>query len=163
MRTSRRDRARERQPPRGKSLARDPRSGKEEVRFQDVPAYWFHHRCYPAKATEDYLIMSRTGTEFVNTKTGEWTLHHWVRGACLYGIMPANGSALRPPASLFLLHRCQDVRVHGVGARELVGEPVRCGRPPTRQRLTVIVVDAAAAFPEPGNRTLQGEWPTYRG
>jgi len=83
---------------------RDPGSGKEEKKFDDIPAYWFHHRCYPAKATEDYLIMSRTGTEFVDLKTGEWTLHHWVRGACLYGIMPANGCCMRRniPAPVYI-------------------------------------------------------------
>ena len=88
----------------GEILARDPGSGKEEVKFDDIPAYWFHHRCYPAKATEDYLIMSRTGTEFVDIKTGEWTLHHWVRGACLYGIMPANGLLYAPqhPCSCYI-------------------------------------------------------------
>ena len=80
----------------GEILARNPGSGKEEKKYDDIPAYWFHHRCYPAKATEDYLIMSRTGTEFVDLKTGQWTLHHWVRGACLYGIMPANGLLYAP-------------------------------------------------------------------
>ena len=65
----------------GEIVARNPGSGKEEKRLEDIPAYWFHHRCYPAKATENYLIMSRTGTEFVDLKTGKMTLHHWVRSA----------------------------------------------------------------------------------
>ena len=122
----------------GEILALDPGSGKEEKKYDDVPAYWFHHRCYPAKATEDYLIMSRTGTEFVDLKTGEWTLHHWVRGACLYGVMPANGLLVRAATSLFLLHRRQDVRVHCAGSCQLVAARAaahprrpaveRCGR-----------------------------------
>ena len=37
----------------GEIVARNPGSGKEEVKFHDIPAYWFHHRCYPAKATEN--------------------------------------------------------------------------------------------------------------
>ena len=87
-----------------KSWPAIPGRAKEEVKYDDIPAYWFHHRCYPAKATEDYLIMSRTGMEFVNIKTGEWTLHHWVRGACLYGIMPANGLLYAPqhPCSCYI-------------------------------------------------------------
>ncbi len=71
--------------------------GEELASFPPTEeAYWFHHRCYPAKATEDYLLLSRTGIEFVDLKTREWTLHHWVRGACLYGIMPANGMVYAP-------------------------------------------------------------------
>ncbi|MCH2209051.1 MAG: PQQ-binding-like beta-propeller repeat protein [Lentisphaerales bacterium] len=71
--------------------------GEEVLSFEpDKEAYFFHHRCYPAKATEDYLLLSRTGIEFVDLKTKEWTLHQWVRGACLYGIMPANGMVYSP-------------------------------------------------------------------
>ena len=71
--------------------------GKEVINFKpDEEAYFFHHRCYPAKATEDYLLLSRTGVEFVDLKTKKWTLHQWVRGACLYGIMPANGMIYSP-------------------------------------------------------------------
>lgn len=71
--------------------------GQEMISFKpDKESYWFHHRCYRAKATEDYLLLSRTGVEFVDLKTKEWTLHHWVRGACLYGIMPANGMLYSP-------------------------------------------------------------------
>ena len=44
-------------------------SGQVENSFDcDVKAYWCHHRCHPGRSTEDYLILSRTGTEFVNLK-----------------------------------------------------------------------------------------------
>ena len=142
----------------GEILARDPGSGKEEVKFHDIPAYWFHHRCYPAKATEDYLIMSRTGTEFVNVKTGEWTLHHWVRGACLYGIMPANGLLYAPqhPCSCYI-----GAKMYGFTALAPANTSERALQPiPEDQRLTV-VGDPATAFPEK-NPHKPGEWPTYR-
>jgi len=60
------------------------------------PWNWFHHRCYPGKATEDYLLMSRTGIEMIDLESSKWTMHHWVRGACLFGIMPANGLIYAP-------------------------------------------------------------------
>ena len=63
----------------------------------DVNTYWFHHRCYRGKATEKYLLMSRTGIEYVDPETGHWDTNHWVRGGCLYGIMPANGLTYAPP------------------------------------------------------------------
>lgn len=142
----------------GEIVARNPGSGQEETRFEDIPAYWFHHRCYPAKATEDYLIMSRTGTEFVNLKTGEMTLHHWVRGACLFGIMPANGLLYAPqhPCSCYI-----GAKMFGLTAlapansSELALKPV-----PDEQRLRV-QGDAQAGFPK---QQVQepGEWPTYR-
>ncbi|MHB8898553.1 MAG: outer membrane protein assembly factor BamB family protein [Thermoguttaceae bacterium] len=142
----------------GEILARNPASGKEEVLFQDVPAYWFHHRCYPAKATEDYLIMSRTGTEFVNVKTGEWTLHHWVRGACLYGVMPANGLLYAPqhPCSCYI-----GAKMYGFTALAPANSSQRALQPvPDDQRLTA-VGGQASAFPKQQPHE-PGEWPTYR-
>lgn len=142
----------------GEILARNPGSGQEEVKFQDIPAYWFHHRCYPAKATEDYLIMSRTGVEFVDIKTGQWTLHHWVRGACLYGIMPANGLLYAPqhPCSCYI-----GAKMYGFTALAPAGSSQRVLQPiPDDRRLTVYG-ETGSAFPK---QQVQepGEWPTYR-
>ncbi len=142
----------------GEITARNPASGKEEKKYNDIPAYWFHHRCYPAKSTEDYLIMSRTGTEFVDVKTGEWTLHHWVRGACLYGIMPANGLLYAPqhPCSCYI-----GAKMYGFTALAPSNWTYRALQPvPDEQRLTV-ASDAKAAFPKQQAQT-PGEWPTYR-
>jgi len=60
------------------------------------PWNWFHHRCYPGKATENYLLMSRTGIEMIDLESSAWTMHHWARGACLFGILPANGLVYAP-------------------------------------------------------------------
>jgi outer membrane protein assembly factor BamB len=77
----------------------NPLTGKVEKEFAvDVqPDFWFHQRCYRAKATERFLIPAATGTEYIDPKTGHWDLNHWVRGGCLYGIMPANGLTYVPP------------------------------------------------------------------
>jgi len=87
-----------RTPQTGTVWGRDPRTGEVKVEFApDVETHWFHHRCYRAKATEKYLLTSRTGIEFVDFRNQHWTCHHWVRGACLYGIMPGNGMVYSPP------------------------------------------------------------------
>lgn len=142
----------------GEILARNPGSGKEDVKFHDIPAYWFHHRCYPAKATEDYLIMSRTGTEFVDLKTGQWTLHHWVRGACLYGVMPANGLLYAPqhPCSCYI-----GAKMYGFTALAPADSSQRALVPTGDDRRLTVFGDESAAFP---NQQPQepGEWPTYR-
>lgn len=83
----------------------DLHTGELKKRFlPDVETYWFHHRCYRGKATEDYLLMSRTGIEFIDPKAETWTINHWVRGACLYGILPANGLIYAPqhPCACYL-------------------------------------------------------------
>jgi outer membrane protein assembly factor BamB len=82
----------------GVMIGRDPATGEVRKQFlPDVETHWFHHRCYRAKATDEYILTSRTGIEFVDPDTEHWQCHHWVRGACLYGIMPANGMIYNPP------------------------------------------------------------------
>lgn len=141
----------------GDILARNPGSGKEEKSFTDIPAYWFHHRCYPAKATEDYLIMSRTGTEFVDVRTGEWTLHHWVRGACLYGIMPANGLLYAPqhPCACYI-----GAKMYGFTALAPASGQ-RAMLPTAEDQRLRTLGDAPPAFPKEQAQEA-GEWPTYR-
>lgn len=74
-----------------------------QVRFtraQDQSFYKIlmgHHRCYRNKATMNYLLLGRDGTEYVDVKTGTLQDHHWFRGTCQYGVMPANGLTYSPP------------------------------------------------------------------
>jgi outer membrane protein assembly factor BamB len=65
----------------------------------DVETFFMHQRCYPSKATNQYLIPSWTGTEFIDVDREHWNIHHWVRGSCVYGVMPCNGLLYAPPHS----------------------------------------------------------------
>ena len=80
-------------------VALDPRTGKVKKRLSTREALdqGHHHRCYRNKATTRYLITGRRGAEFVDLASGENLRHHWVRGTCRYGIMPANGLLYAPP------------------------------------------------------------------
>jgi len=81
----------------GTMTGRDLQTGEVKREFSpNVETHWFHHRCYRAKATDKYLLFSRTGIEFIDHATENWTCHHWVRGACHYGIMPCNGLVYAP-------------------------------------------------------------------
>ena len=81
----------------GTMTGRDLHTGEVKSEFApDVETHWFHHRCYRAKATDKYLLFSRTGIEFIDHAAEHWTCHHWVRGACHYGIMPCNGLIYAP-------------------------------------------------------------------
>ncbi|HIG26282.1 MAG TPA: hypothetical protein EYQ50_00190 [Verrucomicrobiales bacterium] len=136
----------------------DPKTGVEALSFNpSEAAFWFHHRCFPAKATEDYILLSRTGIEFIDVKKKEWTLHHWVRGACLYGIMPANGLVYAPP------HPCAcyiGSKLFGFSslAAKNANHPV-WRRSPDEHRL-ILGSAQPAAFEDSENAAE--EWPIYR-
>ena len=83
----------------GMFTGRDPHTGDVNREFSpDVePFAIMHQRCYPSKATEKYLMPSWIGTEFIDPRTKEWEIHHWVRGGCFYGMMPCNGLVYATP------------------------------------------------------------------
>ncbi len=84
----------------GVFTGRDLRTGEVAVEFPpDDWGHMPHHRCHRAKATCNYILTSRTGIEYVDFRDRHWTVHHWVRGSCNYGIMPANGLTYAGPHS----------------------------------------------------------------
>ncbi|MGD8236982.1 MAG: PQQ-binding-like beta-propeller repeat protein [Armatimonadota bacterium] len=142
----------------GVMIGRDPHTGEVNKEFlPDVETHWFHHRCHRAKATDEYILTSRTGIEFVDPKTEHWECHHWVRGACLYGIMPANGMIYNPP------HPCAcylEAKLYGFNAlapaspeRERI---LRAGGAERLQRGPAYGAQVGSAA------GAQAEWPTYR-
>jgi outer membrane protein assembly factor BamB len=143
----------------GEYTGRDPVTGEVKKQFfPDVPdgTYWFHHRCYMAKATERFIMPSRTGIEYVDMEKQHWDLNHWVRGACLYGVIPCNGLTYAGP------HNCAcypEAKLDGMSV--MASEP-RYPLPPStadNQRLTKgpayaeVIADVAADTKD---------WPTYR-
>jgi len=78
-------------------IGRGLKSGEIKVQFKPDKVGWFHPRCYRSKATSKYLLASRTGIELADVKAQTISLNHWIRGGCLYGIMPANGLIYCPP------------------------------------------------------------------
>ena len=81
----------------GNYVGRDLHTGAVKRDFPcDTNIYFFHQRCYPSRATEKYIIPSRTGIEFVDLKKEHWTINHYTRGGCVYGIMPSNGLVYTP-------------------------------------------------------------------
>ena len=139
----------------------DPHTGELKKEFPpDVEPYWFHHRCYRGKATEDYLLMSRTGIEYLDIDKETWTLHHWVRGACLTGVTPCNGMIYATP------HDCAcypEAKVYGFAALAAASEEVDVMRAPRdAARLEKgPAFGRVSAGESPPRRTA--DWPTYRG
>ncbi len=132
-------------------------TGAVDKTFPHVEAYWFHHRCHPGKATQNYIILNRSGTELVDPRTGEWWLHHWTRGACLYGVMPANGMLYSPqhPCACYIGAKTYGFTV--LSPRDPEHATTRFT--PEAKRLTALRTAPLADIPAAG----PDEWPTYRG
>jgi len=141
----------------GVFTGRDPHTGQVKAEFTpDVKVYWFHHRCYRGKATDNYLLMSRAGTEFIDIRTHKWVPNHWVRGACLYGVMPANGLIYNPP------HPCAcylETKLNGFNALAPASKGPRVPKSAfMRNRL-----EKGPAYRRPiSGQTRTADWPTYR-
>ena len=141
----------------GAFTGRDVFTGEVKVTFPpDVETYWFHHRCYIAKATDKFIMPSRTGIEFVSPDQKEWNIHHWVRGGCMYGIMPCNGLVYAPP------HNCAcypETKLYGFNA--LAPASVTRANPKEIDEATRLVKGPAFgdAAPIPSG---DGDWPMFR-
>jgi len=135
----------------------DPITGKTVKEFPaDVKVHWFHHRCYPSKAADKYLLTARNGTEYIDLTTEHWKPHHWVRGGCIYGVMPCNGLTYAPMSScgcqleakLTGFNALSAAPVPQITAADLSNES-RLERGPAYRKVT-----GPAAGPD--------DWPTYR-
>ncbi len=143
----------------GVFTGRDPLTGEVKAEFSpDVKTYWFHHRCYRGKATDNYLLMSRAGTEFIDIRNQHWIINHWVRGACLYGVMPANGLMYFPqhPCACYL-----EAKMSGFNALAPASSKPRISKSVINANATRLVKGPAydSKFVTPIN---QNDWPTYR-
>jgi len=85
----------------GRFVGHDVVTGEIKRSFTpDIDIIWLsHHRCHFSKATEDFILPARMGVEFVNLAEEKWRQHHWIRGGCIYGVMPCNGLLYTPPHS----------------------------------------------------------------
>ena len=157
-------------------VGRDLGSGEVRDRLDtsDVFTPGHHLRCYPSKATENFLITPNRGIEFVSVTGAPHTENDWVRGACRYGVMPGNGLLYVPPDPCFCfpgvkltgfnaLAPARDEgpgerdegpgkRDEGPGARDESEQPSRLQRGPAHASLTT----------RHSPLTTSSDWPTYR-
>ncbi|GAG07297.1 unnamed protein product, partial [marine sediment metagenome] len=67
----------------------------------DVHTPGHHPRCYPGKATVNYLLTPNRGVEFVSLTGKPNTQNDWLRGPCTFGVLPCNGLLYVPPNPCF--------------------------------------------------------------
>jgi len=115
-----------------------------------------HHRCYRAKATVRYILASRRGTEYVDLVGGHHTVDNWVRGACHFGMLPANGLQYAPP------HPCRCYileKINGFNALAPQIPAKYANKPPNPPPR----LEKGPAYGRPaGNEAGPGDWPTFR-
>jgi outer membrane protein assembly factor BamB len=77
---------------------RDLQTGEVKRKLDTARAFdaAHHHRCYRDKATNRFLLLGRTGVEWVDLRNNDIQRHFWIRGSCQYGLMPANGLLYLP-------------------------------------------------------------------
>jgi len=132
-------------------------TGEKKREFSpDVKVHWFHHRCYPSKATGKYLLAARNGTEFIDLKTERWKPHHWVRGGCIYGVMPCNGMTYAPMDSC----GCQ-MEAKLTGFKALAPGPIPII--PKASLSAEARLEQGPAYGQVHGRSASSDdWPTYR-
>ncbi|MFO8012153.1 MAG: PQQ-binding-like beta-propeller repeat protein [Phycisphaerae bacterium] len=137
----------------GRFTGLDVRTGETKREFgPDVEGYgWFHHRCHNCRATTRYLLAARTGIEFVDWRKQHWDPNHWVRGACLYGFMPANGLTYAPqdPCGCYIEAKLKGLNALAGGEGDVPQIDRRLEKGPAYGKAG----DAAAG---------EADWPTYR-
>jgi hypothetical protein len=146
----------------GITEGRDPVTG-EIKRRRPVDKEFFaagmgHHRCYRNKATNEYLVLGRSGVEFIELDTGKPIPNHWVRGACQYGVIPCNGLlyAATNPCACFITAKIP-------GFNCLAPKPES---PARQENVPQERLERGPAYSQIGNRNSQienpNDWPTYR-
>ncbi len=130
------------------------RDGEQVKKHEyDKNTFFMHQRCYPGRATDRYLIPSATGTEFVDLESGRWEIHHWVRGGCLYGMMPANGLLYSTPhaCACYYQSKLNGFNALASGERKIKVEGDRLHKGPAYSEIS----NLRSQISDEG-------WPTYR-
>ncbi len=141
----------------GLTEGRDYRTGKVlHTRPPSPELYQIagHASCYRNKATEQFLLMNRAGIDFIDVKEGKAYSNHFARGACQYGILPANGYVYTTP------HSC-NCYIYA----KLSGYVAMAGKRYTVPEVPDTVLEKGPAY---GNAVRKSavspgpDWPTYR-
>ena len=100
----------------------DPTTGEVQktVTAERLVTAGHHIRCYPPKATRRYLLLNKRGVEFFDLEGTNHMRANWTRGACGFGILPANGFLYTPPSQCFCY---QGVLLTGLNALSATREP----------------------------------------
>ncbi len=116
-----------------------------------------HVRCYPAKATERYLLLPKRGVEFVDLQGENHMRHDWLRGPCGHGVVAGNGLLYAPPHQCFCYTGVKLTGFNALSADQRLNAP----DPNQRDRLQRGPAYARATSRTPAEAS-PSDWLTYR-
>ncbi|MFP4057613.1 MAG: PQQ-binding-like beta-propeller repeat protein [Candidatus Brocadiia bacterium] len=119
-----------------------------------IRSFYIHQRCYPGRATREVLLPPMMGIQVYDIEPDQWTNNHWVRGGCVYGIMPANGMVYATPHACACYYQS---KLNGFNA--LAPEPQAAAAPGAGERRVegpgYGAADGPAQYPA-------SQWTTFR-
>jgi outer membrane protein assembly factor BamB len=108
------------------------KDGKEVKQISNpVKSFYIHQRCHPGRATRRYQLPPMMGIQLYDMEKDTWVNNHWVRGGCVYGVMPANGMVYATPHACACYYQS---KLNGFNG--LAPEPQSAKAPPAGERLT---------------------------
>ena len=119
-----------------------------------IKSFYIHQRCHPGRATRKYQLPPVMGITVYDMATDKWSINHWVRGGCIYGLMPANGLVYVPPHACACYYQS---KLNGFNALSPAAQPAKA--PPAEKRLV-----KGPAYGQCGEATPYppSSWPTFR-
>ena len=144
---------------------RDPLTGEvvRTVAVEWLKSPGHHYRCYRSKATQRYLLLPKRGVEFLDLVDDGHMRHDWLRGPCMYGVLPANGMLYVLPHQCVCYPGVLFEHFNALIAQvDAESEPV-APRPEQRLQRGPAGGEDVGLKPEGGGqRSEAGQWPMYR-
>ncbi len=119
-----------------------------------IKSFYIHQRCYPGRTTRKFQLPPIMGTEIYDMEKDKWYNNHWVRGGCVYGMMPANGMVYAPPHACACYYQS---KLNGFNA--ISPQAQSANAPPAEKRL---LKGPAYGKQVSKARYAASEWPTFR-
>ncbi|MGM0488935.1 MAG: PQQ-binding-like beta-propeller repeat protein [Planctomycetota bacterium] len=149
----------------GITEGRDPRTGEvKRTRPRDQEFFepgMGHGRCHRNRATDQYLVLGRSGVEFIDVATGRGIANHWTRGACQYGVLFADGLLFTPPHPCACFIRSKLSGFNGFAPKRATAQVPEKPDPASRLVRGPAYDDPITKSDSP-NSDPGLEWPTYR-
>jgi len=140
----------------------DLRTGEIEKDFvaENLPGFPMHPRCYPSRATTKYIMTNGMGTEFYRVGGDSVDINNFVRGSCIYGVMPSNGLLYKPPDTCACYYQSKLEYLCALAPKSpdgerLVPENERLEKGPAYGKLSALQPSASSLQPS-------DDWPMYR-
>jgi len=122
-----------------------------------IKSFYIHQRCYPGRATDRVQLPPMMGIQVYDMEEDKWTNNHWVRGGCIYGVMPANGLVYATPHACACYYQS---KLNGFNA--LAPQPESSKAPPPDIRLTKGPAYGKSLPTRHSALDTSPDWPTFR-